>query len=91
MLVGPGIEVKAIEGFALDADRNQRHPGPNLAVEAVLVLAEIPRRIPEPQEARREDRAHARHQLAAGRLALPGGEPLSPSEDPRRRVLIHSS
>jgi hypothetical protein len=54
MLVHPGIEIKAIEGFALDADRNQRHPGPDLSIEAVLVHAEIPRRIPEPEEAREE-------------------------------------
>ena len=57
MLVRPGIEVKAIEGFALDADRNQRHPGPDLLVEAVLVHAEIPRRIPEPEQPREESGA----------------------------------
>lgn len=50
MLLDPGIEIKAIEGFALDADRNQREPGPNLFIEAVLVHTEIPRRIPEPEE-----------------------------------------
>lgn len=50
MLLDPGIEIKAIEGFALDADRNQRQPGPDLLIEAVLVHAEIPRRIPEPQQ-----------------------------------------
>jgi hypothetical protein len=50
MLVGPGIEVKTIKGFALDADRNQRHPGPHLAVEAVLVHAEIGRSIPKANE-----------------------------------------
>jgi hypothetical protein len=47
MLVGPRIEVKAIEGHALDSDRNDGHRGAHLAVEAVLVHAEIPRRIPE--------------------------------------------
>ena len=60
MLVDPGIEIKAIEGFALDADRNQRHPGPNLLIEAVLVHAEIPRRIPEPEQPWEE--AGASHQ-----------------------------
>jgi hypothetical protein len=45
MLVGPCIEVKAIEGFALHSDRNDGHPGAHLAVEAVLVHAEITRRI----------------------------------------------
>ena len=54
MLLDPGIEIKAIEGFALDADWNQRQPGPDLFIEAVLVHAEIPRRIPEPEEAGEE-------------------------------------
>lgn len=54
MLLDPGIEIKAIEGFALDADRNQRQPGPNLFIEAVFVHAEIPRRIPEPEKAGEE-------------------------------------
>ena len=54
MLVRSGIEVKAIEGFALDADRNQRYPGPDLFIEAVLVHPEIPRRIPEPEQPRDE-------------------------------------
>jgi len=64
MLLDPGIEIKPIEGFALDADRNQRHPGPNLFIEAVLVHAEIPRRIPEPEQPREEAGA-----LQDGRLA----------------------
>ncbi len=54
MLVHPGIEIKAIEGFALDPDRNQRHPGPNLSIEPVLVHAEIARRIPEPEQPRED-------------------------------------
>jgi len=48
MLVGPRIEVKPIEGHALDSHRKDGHAGAHLAVEAVLVHAEIPRRIPEP-------------------------------------------
>lgn len=54
MLLDPGIEIKAIEGFALDADRNQRQPRPNLFIEAVLVHAEIPRRIPETEQPRED-------------------------------------
>lgn len=50
MLVGPRVEVKAIEGHALDSDRNDGHTGAHLAVEAVLVHAEIPWRIPESYE-----------------------------------------
>ena len=45
MLVGPGVEVKAIEGHALDSDRDDGYTGAHLAVEAVFVHAEIPRRI----------------------------------------------
>jgi hypothetical protein len=56
MLVGPCIQVKAIEGHALDSDRNDGHTGAHLAVEAVLVHAEIPRRIPESDEPGRDRR-----------------------------------
>jgi hypothetical protein len=56
MLVGPRIEVKAIEGDALDSDRNDGHTRAHLAVEAVLVHAEIPRRFPESYESGRNRR-----------------------------------
>jgi len=45
MLVGPGVEVKAIEGFALRSDRDDGYPRTHFLVEAVLVHAEIARRI----------------------------------------------
>ena len=64
MLLDPGVEIKAIEGFTLDADRNQRHPGPNLFIEAVLVHAEIPRRIPEPEQPREDASAPEDRRLA---------------------------
>jgi hypothetical protein len=50
MLVGPRIEVKAIEGDALPTDRYDGHPGAHFAIEAVLVHAEIPRRIAQSQQ-----------------------------------------
>lgn len=50
MVVGPCIEVKAVEGNSLRSDRNDGDAGTHLAVEAVFVHAEIGRRIPEPNE-----------------------------------------
>ena len=40
MLVGPGVEVKAVEGDALCADWNDGDAWTHFAVEAVLVHAE---------------------------------------------------
>ena len=80
MLVGPGIEVKAIEGHALDSDRDDGHTGANLAVEAVLVHAEIPRRIPESYESGRNSRTWL-------------GRPLpdwGPNPERRGRAVIHA-
>jgi hypothetical protein len=91
MLIRPGIEVKAIEGFALDADRNQRHPGPNLFVEAVLVHAEIARRIAESQEARCAGCARGYHWTPADRVTFLAGRRLRRSQDLRRRVLTHDT
>jgi hypothetical protein len=54
ILVRPGIEVKPVEGNALGADRDGRHERANLAIEAVLVHAEVGRRIAQPDEARHE-------------------------------------
>jgi hypothetical protein len=56
MLVGPRIEVKAIEGHALDSDRNDDYTGAHLAVEAVLVHPEVSRRIPQSDESGRNRR-----------------------------------
>jgi hypothetical protein len=41
ILIGPGVEVKAVEGNALVADRDLRNAGSNLAVESVAVHTEI--------------------------------------------------
>ena len=41
MLVGPGVEVKTVEGDAVRADWNDRDARPHFAVEAVLVHAEV--------------------------------------------------
>jgi hypothetical protein len=46
MLVGPGIQVKAVEGHPLLADRYVHHTRSNLSIEAVLVHSEVPWRIP---------------------------------------------
>ena len=88
MLLDPGIEIKAIEGFALDADRNQRQPGPNLFIEAVLVHAEIPRRIPEPEQPREEAGAPQDGRVAQ---ALIGGLFIESFRRRRGRVLTHAS
>lgn len=50
MVVGPCVEVKAVKGNALCADRDYGYPGTHLAIESVLVHAEICRCIPEPNE-----------------------------------------
>jgi hypothetical protein len=55
MLVGPCIKVKAIEGDAVRSDRDDGDGGAHLAVEAVLVHAEIPRGISEPDQSRHQD------------------------------------
>ena len=41
MLVGPGVEVKTVEGNAVHTDRNDGYVRAHLAVEAVLVHAEV--------------------------------------------------
>lgn len=51
IVVGPGIEVKAIERDSLGSNPDRRQAGTNVAIEAVLVHAEIPRRVPEAQKA----------------------------------------
>ena len=51
ILIGPGVEVKAVEGNALVADRNFRDAGSNLAVESVAVHAEIGGRVAKTDEA----------------------------------------
>jgi len=59
MVVRPTVEVKAVKGDSLGADRNGHQLGPHLAIEAIAVHAEIARRIPKANETGRNCR-HAR-------------------------------
>jgi hypothetical protein len=69
IVVGPGIEVKAVEGDPLRADRDHGEERTHVAVEAIFVHAEIGRRVAQPDEARQE----------RGRL---GGTPSRPRKRP---------
>lgn len=51
MVVGPGVEVKTIEGDAAIADRDFGEERPNLGIEPVAVHAEIRRCVALPDEA----------------------------------------
>jgi hypothetical protein len=51
MVVGPRIEVKAVEGDALCSHRDGSDARTHVAVESVLVHAEIGRRVAKPDEA----------------------------------------
>jgi len=51
IVISPGIEVKAIEGDSLLADRDRGDARADFAVEAVLVHAEVGRCIPETDQA----------------------------------------
>jgi hypothetical protein len=52
IVVGPGIEVKTVESDSLRIDWNCREGWTNLAIEAILVHAEIQRGVAQPDEAR---------------------------------------
>ena len=56
IVVGPGIEVKPVEGDALRADGDHGEERTNVAIEAILVHAEIGGRVAQPDEARQERR-----------------------------------
>ena len=56
IVVGPGIEVKPVKGDPLGADRDRKEDGTNLTIEAILVHAEIRRRVAQPDEARQKRR-----------------------------------
>jgi hypothetical protein len=45
IVVGPGIEVKAVEGDALRTDRDHGEERADVAIEAIFVHAEIRRRV----------------------------------------------
>jgi hypothetical protein len=51
MVVGPGVEVKAIEGDAAIADGYFGEEGPDFGVEPIAVHAEIRRRVAVPDQA----------------------------------------
>ena len=90
MLVGPGIEVKAIECHALRTDWDDGHPGPHVAVEAVLIHAEILRCIAESQQSWRENLARV-HELPIDVGATFRGPPFSACQHLGRRVLTHDA
>ncbi len=52
IVVGPGIEVKPVEGDPLRADRDLGKHRTNVAIEAIFVHAEIGRGIAQADEAR---------------------------------------
>ncbi len=56
IVVGPGIEVKPVKGDAVSADRNRGEERTNVAIEAILVHAEIRRGVAQADEARQERR-----------------------------------
>ena len=45
IVIRPGIQVNAIEGDTLRTDRNHAELRPHLAIEAVLIHAEVRRRV----------------------------------------------
>ena len=53
MVVGPGIEVKAVKGNPLGADGDLGEMRPHGGIEAVAVHAEVARRIAEANDARK--------------------------------------
>lgn len=52
----PAIQLKAVEGNALETDTDLREMRPYQPIEAVLVHAQIERRIPQPHDPRYERR-----------------------------------
>jgi len=52
IVVGPGIEVKTVEGDSLRADGDHVQERTNVAIEAVFVHAEIGGRVAQSNEAR---------------------------------------
>jgi hypothetical protein len=52
IVVGPGVEVKPVESNSLRPDRNHGKKRTDIAIEAILVHAEIGGRVAQPDEAR---------------------------------------
>ena len=74
IVVHPCIEVNAIEGDSLDADAQGENARPHLAVEAVLVHAEVRGCIAQSNEARWWRGMHFRRvvPIAKGRVVTHG-------------------
>ena len=56
IVVGPGIEVKPVEGDPLRADWDRSEKRANVAIEAIFVHAEIRRGVAQADVARQEGR-----------------------------------
>ena len=52
IVVGPGVEVKAVKGDSLRADGDHIQERTNVAIEAIFVHTEIGGRVAQPDEAR---------------------------------------
>ena len=64
IVIRPGVQINAIKRDALRADRNRRDVRTHVVIEAVLVHAEVSRRVAQPDEARQElwlRSLHGRH------------------------------
>ena len=79
IVVRPCIEVNAVEGDSLDADAESEDAGAHFAVEAVLVHAEVSRRITQSNEAWQELRLRIlkRHRRPGKRAASIARDELS--------------
>ena len=56
IVVGPGVEVKAVKRDPLRADGDHGQERTNLAIEAILVHSEIPRGVAQADKARQKRR-----------------------------------
>ena len=56
IVVGPGIEVKAVESYSLRADRDRGEGWTDIAIEAIFVHAEIRGSVAHANEARHQPR-----------------------------------
>jgi hypothetical protein len=71
IVIRPGVQINAIKRDTLRADRNRRDVRTHVVIEAVLVHAEVSRRITQADEARQELhlRILKRHRRPAKRAA----------------------
>jgi hypothetical protein len=61
IVLGPCIEVKTVEGDALDPDADLGDEWADLGIEPVAVHAEVVRRIAQANEPRQQERTGSRH------------------------------